>query len=325
MAQAMIDTQATEEPVWLDGASGRLFGILHRPSSYRDPSVFVLMLNSGMQNRSGPQRLYVNAARQFAEAGISVLRLDLAGVGDSLAENVETHFDGHRPGDVASAIDYVVSQFRPQALLLQGLCAGSRVAIKAAASDSRVDGVLAWSTTIFTAAQNMPQSPEEPKDRLSKAVVTKNRQRMRDFIFKFKLFRPSWWKKRLFGDKSLHGEISEFALTLLRLLQLSGTSRSKTPFFSAIDAYLDAGRKVIFVYGDHDRIPLQEFRDRFPSISPDSGDLQCYAIVNNGSHTFSSIGTQQMAIDLSMSWVDRHFGETQGNSIDSGKAHLKHE
>jgi len=314
----MTESRSIETPVWVHAASGRLFGILHRPSDVEDRSIFLLMLNSGMQNRSGPQRLYVNAARKFAAAGISVLRLDLTGVGDSITENAETHFDGHKPDDVDAAIHYIMTTHNPRVLLLQGLCAGSRVAIKTAAHNPRVDGILAWSTTIYTAAQNMPQSPEEPKDRLSEAVVRKNRQRMRDFVVQLKIFRAAWWKKRLLGDKKLKNEFSEFGLTLLKILRISSGTGAKTPFFSAIDSYLDSGRKIIFVYGDHDRMPLQEFRDRCPQIGPDLKATHSYTLVKNGSHTFGSIASQQTAIAVSLEWISQHFATPNSMTDEAG-------
>ena len=62
-----------------------LVGILTQP----DPDVAVpdapavVILNSGILHRAGASRMYVQVARTLAEEGMTSLRFDFSGIGDS--------------------------------------------------------------------------------------------------------------------------------------------------------------------------------------------------------------------------------------------------
>ncbi|MGH8167726.1 MAG: alpha/beta hydrolase, partial [Woeseiaceae bacterium] len=264
-----------ESLVWVEGPTGRLFGILHRPPAASDASVCVIMLNAGVQNRTGPERLYVRVARRFARAGVSVLRADLSGCGDSASENREAHFDAHRVADVDAFVRYAADTLHPRTLLLQGLCAGARVALKAADRNGSVDGVLAWSTTIYTATRSMPRSPESPSDGLSSTVVTENRKRLLRFVLQAKFLNPVWWRKRLTTERSLFDDAREIWRSFPAARRASAAERGATTFLDATDRYLANDRKVLFLYGSRDRTPLKEFFERFPQVGTNLRNNQC--------------------------------------------------
>ena len=301
-----VNVTARESLVWAEGPTGKLFGILHRPPAVSDASVCVIMLNAGVQNRTGPERLYVKVARRFARAGVTVLRADLSGCGDSTPENCETHFDGHRVADVDAFIRYATDTLHPRTLLLQGLCAGARVALKAADRNSSVDGVLAWSTTIYTAAPSMPRSPESPSDGLSSTVATENRKRLLRFVLQAKFLNPVWWTKRFTAERSLLGDAREIWRSFPLARRASGAEPGATTFLDATDRYLATDRKVLFLYGSQDRRSLNEFFERFPQVGTTLRDNQCHVVVENGSHTFSSRAVQEDVIRVCLDWVRLH-------------------
>lgn len=63
------------------GGSRSLFGLLTEPA--RRGSVAAILANTGANPRFGTHRLGVALARRFAQAGVSTLRLDLSGIGES--------------------------------------------------------------------------------------------------------------------------------------------------------------------------------------------------------------------------------------------------
>ena len=73
-----------EKPVQF-GPDGNLVGVMARPASGDVASTrpAVLFLNAGVIHRIGPHRLHVNLARYFAMRGVTSLRIDLSGIGDS--------------------------------------------------------------------------------------------------------------------------------------------------------------------------------------------------------------------------------------------------
>lgn len=77
MSPSLVETPC------LFGEGGRLLGILTTPA-VRDPSRPVVVVpNTGVEHRVGPNRLHVQLARALAAAGYFVFRFDTAGLGDS--------------------------------------------------------------------------------------------------------------------------------------------------------------------------------------------------------------------------------------------------
>lgn len=293
-------------PVRIGARERNLFGILHQPVS-GVPDLCVIMLNAGMQNRVGPQRLYWKFAQRAANSRCVVLRVDLAGVGDSYAENPATHFDSHNKAEVAAAVDFVRKKWPASRVVLLGLCAGSRVAFKAAAKDPNIDGLVAWSTTIITAAQNSPQSPYEPEDRMSEFVVAQHARGIVRFFTRLRLLNPFWWRKKFPNFEGIGDEFRLRMTVLKRLISGIDTSSTRNEFLDAVAKYLNDRRKVLFVYGDRDVRPLQEFMNRFPQV-PESGcGPQRFYKVENGTHTFSSIDSQTDAIHKTLAWLEEHY------------------
>src|SRR5262245_12548726 len=60
----------------------RLFGTLHRPSGARS-SLGVILLNQGPIDRGGSHRIYLRWVDRLSELGLTVLRFDARGVGES--------------------------------------------------------------------------------------------------------------------------------------------------------------------------------------------------------------------------------------------------
>jgi len=73
------------EKIFTCGPGGALVGVLTEPDVARAPpdAPAVLLWNVGLNHRVGPFRVFVELARRLAEAGFTVLRLDLSGLGDS--------------------------------------------------------------------------------------------------------------------------------------------------------------------------------------------------------------------------------------------------
>jgi pimeloyl-ACP methyl ester carboxylesterase len=281
---------------------GDLFVIEQTPLT--NIELCIIMLNSGMVNRCGPQRLYRNFAQEACKEGLAVIRVDLAGVGDSQADTDETHFDNHRKEDVDVIVKYARAKWPSAKIVLQGLCAGSRVSFKTAKNNPDIDGVLAWSTEIFTASQNMPQSPQEPEDRVSDYDVSSTMSRLWSFLFSFKFLKLSWWRTQFPDGK---GFFEEVKYTLKCVVKSLFKKEDTTPseFLVAADQYLQDQRKVLFLFGEHDERAHSEFRDRFASVAEGDNREQGYIIIETGTHTFSTMHSQKVLFDKSIKWLQR--------------------
>lgn len=137
--------QVLETPIHIDtGTAAHLFGVLVTPEA-AGPRPAVLMLNSGSIHHIGPNRLWVRLARQWAARGMTVLRLDIAGIGDSPArpgaqENVV--YSPSATQDVAAALTYLRTHAGASECHLVGLCSGAYHSLKAAVAGQPVTSAL---------------------------------------------------------------------------------------------------------------------------------------------------------------------------------------
>jgi alpha-beta hydrolase superfamily lysophospholipase len=126
-----------------------LFAIVTEPAERAvgmDTSGYgVVMLNGGATNHIGPNRMYVELSRRWAARGYVVLRLDLAGLGDSGIRPGEEKNQVYPPGalhDVGVAIEFLRRRRGVHNITLAGLCAGAYHALRSAISGLPVNTVL---------------------------------------------------------------------------------------------------------------------------------------------------------------------------------------
>jgi predicted alpha/beta hydrolase len=146
-------TTIIEEPVRVDAYQ---WGIATRTAS--SPRRAVLLLNAGAVGRIGPNRLYTRLARRLAAGGHLVLRLDLAGIGDSgtHAASVEnTVYSTHAVDDVAAAVTWL-RRTAVDTLAVVGLCSGAYHALRAAHAGLAIDTVVAINPLTFHYKPGMP-------------------------------------------------------------------------------------------------------------------------------------------------------------------------
>jgi pimeloyl-ACP methyl ester carboxylesterase len=136
VVSALCGRQVREHPLTV-AAQPHLFGILSEPTV---PAPFspphVVMLNAGSAYRVGPNRLYVGVARQLAARGFPCLRLDLCGLGDSVAADAAGENDPYPATafrDIALTLSYLKEGLGAQRVVLLGLCSGAYAAFQAAA------------------------------------------------------------------------------------------------------------------------------------------------------------------------------------------------
>ncbi len=119
-----------------------LVGILTLPAGHATPSeVGLVVIVGGPQYRVGSHRQFLDLSRRVAAAGISVLRFDVRGMGDSTGD--QHTFETITP-DIAAAID-ALQRHVPNVsrVALWGLCDGASAALLylGAQQDVRVRGI----------------------------------------------------------------------------------------------------------------------------------------------------------------------------------------
>jgi pimeloyl-ACP methyl ester carboxylesterase len=134
----------TERPVFF-AAETVLFGIVTEPGHGEPRRRAVILLNAGADYHIGASRMYVSLSRRWARRGYVVLRMDLAGIGDSSKRpgNADDDvFPTEALDDIKAAIDFLRSRYNIQEITLAGLCSGAYHALRAAAAGLAVSRIL---------------------------------------------------------------------------------------------------------------------------------------------------------------------------------------
>lgn len=114
------------------GPSG-LFGIETAPAGDAGGPV-VIMANSGTDSHVGPNRLWVDLARQLAARGLRSLRFDLSGIGDSPTRPGQPAAVSYAPDAIDDLCDVAaaVSPDDPSNVVLVGLCSSAYLSLEGA-------------------------------------------------------------------------------------------------------------------------------------------------------------------------------------------------
>lgn len=130
-----------KETICQFGQDNSLVGILTMPAGQDTPAgPVVVLLSAGLLHRVGPFRLYISLARKLAEEGVSTLRFDLSGVGDSGASKLAASSEQRTLSDIKAAYDYLQQNYSADQFVVGGLCSGADDAFRATLDDDRVVG-----------------------------------------------------------------------------------------------------------------------------------------------------------------------------------------
>jgi hypothetical protein len=192
------------------GPNNRLFGVLCQPADVASSTV-VIFGNSGRDPHQGITRSYVEMARQLAQSGVASLRMDFAGLGDSIgpngAEDVFSHmFETDRSPDVTAAID-ALQELGFSQFAVAGNCAGAFHGLHAGLADSRI------STMVLI---NLPQFQWKDGDDVDIAY----RAARTPLYYISQLCRRSGW------GELMRGEVNVPAIVRVQLQKLSNRMRN---------------------------------------------------------------------------------------------------
>ena len=219
-----------------------LCGVLCRPAVGRGRPEAVVFLSTGGDPRAGLGRFAVTAGRDLAAQGVTSLRFDFAGVGDSAAPGGadRSHvFETPRGEDIGSALDLLQAGGHPSAALV-GICAGAYHAVRGAA-DPRVGGLLAISTLKFVWRPGSSFSIGG-KDREAGATIA--------YVEGLKDARN--WLRVLKGDVQVGRILRALASRLGRRLAPGNDGREGARVIAGLQAFTGRGGRARFILGIHD-------------------------------------------------------------------------
>lgn len=153
------------------GAQRHLVGILCRPDTELPCDRVVIIGNAGGDPHHGFARFAVELSRQLANAGVAALRMDFAGLGDSLdpSGNLDqpTHVFGiSRSPDIRAAVD-VLGTLGYRDFITAGLCSGAYHALEGTLADRRVGMQLLINLPLFTLQADTPGPSSVARQRMA--------------------------------------------------------------------------------------------------------------------------------------------------------------
>jgi len=144
-------TAVLERPVRF-GPGSLLFGIVAEVACGQKPSGAVVLVNAGAAHHVSVGRLYVTLARRWARSGYVVLRMDLAGLGDSDTRQGRPDNEVYPPAavdDLRAAVKFLREQYEIGELAMGGVCSGGYHSLRAATADVDVDKIFIVNPDLF--------------------------------------------------------------------------------------------------------------------------------------------------------------------------------
>jgi predicted alpha/beta hydrolase len=288
---------AIEETLLEIGAEAPLFGVLTTPAA-RAPheAAAVLLLNAGAVHHVGPNRLYVALARHLARLGHAVLRLDIAGIGDSdprPGEKENVVYPSEAPRDLAVALDYLRRQYGAHDVRIVGLCSGAYYAFKGAVAQLPLEGALIVNPLTFFWKPGM--SLKYPPHRVAEDMARYRRN----------VFAAASWRKLLAGQvdpRQLSGVLWErargSAVTPLRALaRLAGRPLADDLPTELLRAGAATRLHFVFSGGDPGAELLRQGAGRTAQRMRARGELSITNI-DGADHTFTDLGTRRALVTV---------------------------
>lgn len=299
------------------GGNPSLVGVLTEPAKHLSKNFCVIISNSGLIHKPGPNRLSVTIARQLAAKGIHAFRFDFSGMGDSpLSATIQ---DGLRSNitEIRCAMDKITAITGIASFALYGLCSAAEVSFRTSLEDERVAGLIlvdGYYQTNELLEQILP-------DASRKCHVRYYRKHLFDYRRWLKIFsgnsKAISWNNLRAAPAALFGRL---------LRKTSGaTSATGAPAGSgvttgpvntstrAIDTGIDKwealfqrglAAQLIYSEGSHYvdlyhhslAAALKPFRKR---------KLLEYRLISNADHTFTPVWSQQRLATLVCQWAEK--------------------
>jgi alpha-beta hydrolase superfamily lysophospholipase len=142
--ESALQGDLSERPIFLTSGA-LLFGIVTEPRQGDKRRRGVILLNIGAEYHIGSSRMYVSLSRLWASNGYTVLRLDLAGLGDSGTRPGRPNTEVFPPGaidDIRVAVEFMRSRYGITDITLGGLCSGAYHSLRAAIAKVPVSRIL---------------------------------------------------------------------------------------------------------------------------------------------------------------------------------------
>jgi dienelactone hydrolase len=285
-------------------AGCRMYGTLHTSRARLPGTAGVILLNQGPLDRSGAHRLSVKLARCWTAAGLTVLRFDARGAGESegawsdppegapirlLYKNVD---EGAWAPDAHAAVDFLQSETPVRRVLLAGLCGGASTALHAGATNPVVRAVAMVGLPV-----RVQSDIKGVRDLVDSHVRTEAHRYFE------RALTPAAWKRFVARQTDYR---TLLAVMAKRAELWYGRGPSQHPSLNAglmdrLRAALKARKRLLFVYPENDYL-WTEFRELLLPHFQSASDRFTVETIAHANHTFTEMSGQQDLCRVLTTW-----------------------
>jgi len=288
-----------KEKAVLFGKTDSLVGITTASADSIDSNKpAVIILNTGIVHRVGPNRQSVTIARNLGRNGHTVFRFDSSGIGDSKARRDTLPFRESAVEETREAMDYLQTTRGIEKFILMGICSGGFISFRTACRDTRVIGAMLINTRGHLHGDN---------DELGASLRNRTLARHYVRIAIFSSFRKKNWNKIFTGKISVKNLLKMSLLPLKRLFirKKSSSKERRTETGADLRKLNFRGVRILHIYSEGDEgidYMYAIFGKRLESLARNGIlDLE---IVKETNHTFTLLWSQGKLAHIINEWTD---------------------
>ena len=282
--------QSLETMCSIERAPHSIFGVVCEPRTPAKRSdLGLIFLNSGAVRHIGPNRMWVKAARRWAARGVTSLRIDFAGIGESDGGEIPG-VGALYQGDFLPQVEMAIAALRlrtgARRFALMGICSGAFWAFQAAIDNSDIQAAILLNPRLFF------WDPEVDRRRMLRRTMNG-------------LTGSSTWHRLARGEIKA-GRIQQAAHSVLHSLRRTRADAGRHFQIPPAEmaralAKIESNRcrlSMIFTEGE----PLLREMEEESQMPPENSNwIRCVRIPSAAGHTFRPMWSQLIVNE----WIDR--------------------
>ena len=248
-----------------------------------------ICITAGLLHHVGPHRMHVLLARSLAKLGIGALRIDLSGIGDSLARTDDLPVQEVPVQEINDAINVLETRGFNRFILF-GICSGAVHAVKAAAGHPKIAGIV-----LVNAGADDGSAESNPQ--IAAQLYLKSSMR-----------NPKSWKNLFTGKVNYRALVVTLISALIHKLKAKDKNipSVEDKLRGGIEPYLQQGTSILMVLSDRHAQFYGLYNNIFEKLHCEQFKTLVYA---NTDHLFTSLAVQQELIDQICQWSGELVGE----------------
>ena len=241
-----------------------------------------ICITAGLLHHVGPHRLHVLLARALAKQGISTLRFDLSGIGDSAIRTDDLIANEVPVQEINDAIEMLETRGFTRFILF-GICSGAMRAAKAALGNPKITGIILVNTGGDDGSAEIDPGPAA------------------QFYLRKSLWNLSAWKNLFTGKvkyRALFYILWSAVIKKFKVDNKPSTSVEEV-LSSRIQPYIQQGTSLLLVLSDRHAQIYELYKQAYDNLQSAQFKILVYP---NTDHLFTSLSEQQNLIDRICQW-----------------------